>query len=256
MTPIEKAENALNRRIERLQAKLGDASSETARNFLLQSLVACVGIGEALTHFVKSIGHYAQGRHGELKRTHDSLTAQHADLLKSGNELLERLKANPGDRAIRKEIEQAQQNMAAIQKTLRRGANALQREVAPGIAMIDKLAASLRRFGEAEELEPLKRVVRMLVEDVRELYRAQPTLPAKDIIDAASWEKSSLADIDRATDFHEAYAGVGYHAMLALELMALAVSTAPPRTSEEAIQRAGEAVAARLREIMARFAQG
>src|SRR5688500_8705383 len=118
MTPIEKAENALNGRISQLQASLREAKSETAQRFLIQSLVVCIGIGEALTDYVRMIGEYAKGRHGELKQTHDTLTAQHAGLLKTGQELLERLKADPTDRALRKEIEAAQKSMAAIQKNL------------------------------------------------------------------------------------------------------------------------------------------
>jgi hypothetical protein len=253
MTPSEKAENALNRRIEQLQANLREARTETAQRFLFHSLVVCVAIGEALTHYVKTIGEYAQGRHVGLKQTHDSLTAQHAELLKSGTEQLERLKANPADKSIRKEIERAQQAMAAIQKTLRRGANALQREVAPSIAMIDKLAATIRRFGEADQLDALKRVIKLFVEHARELYLTQPTLRAKDVIDAAAWEKSAASDIDQATDFYEAFAAAGYQAIFALDLMTMAVSTSPPRTSEEANNRARESVAARLKTITARL---
>lgn len=256
MTPIEKAENALNRRIERIQASLREARSETARRFLFQSLVVCAGIGEALRDYIKAIGQYAQERHRELKQTHDTLTAQHADLLKAGTELLARLKANPSDRGIRKEIELAQKNMEAIQKTLRRGANALQREVAPSMSMIDQLALSIRRLGEADELPTLKRVTHGVVGHVRELYRAQPTLPSKDIIDAAAWEKSAGSEIDRATDFYEAYACAGYQMILALDLMTVAVSKTPPRTAEEANHRANESAAARIKEITARFATG
>jgi hypothetical protein len=253
MTPIEKAENALNRRIEQLQTSLREAGSETARRFLVQSLVVCVGIGEALTGYVRMISQYAQGRHGELKQTHDVLTAQHAEVLKSGQELLERLKANPTDREIRREIERAQKHMATIQKNLRRGANALQREVAPSMAMIDKLALSVRRLSEADRSDALKRGIKEIVGHVRELYLAQPTLPAKNIIDAAAWEKSAVSGIDQATDFHEAYARAGYQAMLALDLVTMAVSPTPPRTAEEATQRANESVAARLTTITARF---
>lgn len=253
MTPIEKAEKALNSRIERLQANLREAQSETVRQFLFQSLVVCIGMGEALTDYVRMIGQYAQGRHGELKQAHATLTAQHADLLKSGNELLERLKANPGDRVIRKDIERAQQNMAAIQKTLRRGANALQREVAPSMAMIDKLALSVRRLGEADQIDALKRAITMIVGNVRELYLAQPTLPSKNIIDAASWEKSVVSEINQATDSHEAYARAGYQAMLALDVMTMAVSPTPPRTAGEATHRASESAAVRLKDITARL---
>jgi hypothetical protein len=253
MTPIEKAEDALNKRIGQLQAHLREAKTETAQRFLFQSIVVCIGIGEALTDYVKMIGQFARGRHAELKQTHATLTTRHDDLLKSGQELLERLKDNPTDRSIRKEIEAVQRDMAAIQKTLRRGANALQRETAPSMAMIDKLAGSIRRFGEADELDALKRVITMIVENVRELYLAHPTLESKDIIDAASWEKSAVSAIDQATDFHEAYAHTGYQTTLALDAMTLAVSENPPRTAEEAINRANESVAARLKTITARF---
>ncbi|MES2697722.1 MAG: hypothetical protein V4773_29940 [Verrucomicrobiota bacterium] len=253
MTPIEKAENALNRRIATLQTALRTAESETARQFLLQSLFICIGLGEALTDYVKMIRQYAQGRHGELKQTQETLTARHAEVLKAGNELLERLKANPTDRALRKEIELAQKNMAGIQKTLKRGANALQREVAPSIAMIDTLALSIRRLGEADQIDALKRAIKTIVGHARELYLAQPTLPAKNIIDAPAWEKSALSQIDEATDSHEAYARAGYQAMLAVEVMTMALSPTPPRTAEEATNRANEAVGTRLKTIMARF---
>jgi hypothetical protein len=254
MTPIEKAETALNARIVRLQTNLRDAESETARQFLVQALVVCIGIGDALTDYVKMIGQYAQGRHGELKQAHDTLTAQHADLLKSGNELLARLKANPADPVIRKEIERVQQAMATIQKNLKRGANSLQRDIAPSMAMIDQLAASVRRFSEAEQIDALKRVIKLVVGHVHELYLAHPALPSKDIIDAAAWEKSAMAGIDEAADFYEAYARTGYQAVLAIDVMTMAVSPTPPQTAEEATQRANESVAGRIKAITARLA--
>jgi hypothetical protein len=256
MTPIEKAENALNARIERLQANLRAAESETARQFLFQSLIVTIGIGEALTDYVKMIGHYAQGRHGELKQTHATLTAEHADVLKAGAEMLERLKADPTDKVILKEIDAAQKKMAAIQKTLRRGANALQREVAPSMAMIDQLALGIRRLAEAGQIDVLKRGVTTIVGHARELYLAHPALPAKDIIDAEAWAKSASDEIDQATDAYEAYARAGYQVMLALDVMTMAVSPTPPRTAEEATQRANASVAARLKAIATRFTQG
>ena len=256
MTPIEKAENALNGRIERIQKNLLAADSETARRFLVQSLVVSIGIGEGLTAYVRAIGEFARGRHGGLKQTHDTLTAQHADLLKSGQELLARLKATPTDKALLKEIEAVQRNMASIQKNLKRGANALQREVAPSMAMIDKLADSVRRLAEADQIDTLKRVIKVMVADVRELYLAQPNLEAKDIIDPVAWEKSAVSEIDQATDSHEAFARAGYQAMLALDVMTMAVSESPPKTAEEATNRANESVAARLKGITARFAGG
>lgn len=254
MTPIEKAETALNSRIERLQANLRAADSESAQRFLFQSLLVCIGLGEALTEYVRTIGQFAQARHNELKVTHDTLTARHAELLKAGNELLERLKAAPTDRAIRKEIEQAQREMEHIQKTLRRGANALQRDVAPSMALLDPLALNARRFGEADEIDALKRVVRTLVGHASDLYRTQPELPAKDIVDVAEWEASALSEIDQAADFHDAYARAGYQAILALDVMTMAVSPQPPQTAEEAARRANESAAARLKAIMDRFA--
>ena len=255
MTPIEKTETALNRRIDQLQAALRDESrSETARQFLFQALVVCAGIGEALRDYIKMIGQYARERHGELKQTHDTLNAQHADVLKAGTALLDRLKANPGDRALLKEIEQTQRQMEMIQKTLRRGANALQRDVAPSMAMMDKLALSIRHLGEADTIDALKRVTTEVVGNVSELYREQPALPAKDIIDAAAWEKSAGTEIDQATDFYGAYACAGYQVMRALDLMTMAVSKTPPKTAGEATHRAHESVAARLKAITARLA--
>lgn len=256
MTPIEKAENALNRRLESLQAKLREAKSEVSRRFLFQSLVVSVGLGEALADYVKAIGQYAQGRHGELKQMQETLIAQHADLLKSGNELLERLKADPSDRVIRKEIERAQQAMAGIQKTLRRGADSLQRDVAPSMAIAEKLSLSLRRLGEAEQPETLQRAVKMILENVQELYREHPGLPAQDIIEAEAWEKSAASAIDQASDFYEAYARAGSQALLALDAMTMAVSPNPPSTAEDMTRRAHASVAARLQAIATRFASG
>ena len=254
MTPIEKAEHALNSRIERIQTNLGAASSDATRQFLSQSLLVSIGIGEALAGYVKMIGQYAQSRHRELKPTHDTLSAQHADLLRSGTELLERLKANPTDRAIRKEIEVAQKSMARIQKALRRGANALQRDVAPSMAMIDLLAMSVRRLADADQIDELKRAVKLMVGHTRDLYRAHSPLPAKHIVDAAAWEALALAEIDHATDSNEAYTRAGFQALLALDMMTMAVSPTPPTTAEEATRRAAESVGDRLKGITARFA--
>jgi hypothetical protein len=256
MTPIEKAELALNRRLERLQANLRESTSESARRFLTQSLLMCVGLGDALSDYVRAIGHFAQRRHGELKEANDALIAQHAALLKSGNELLERLKASPNDRGVRQEIERAQREMAAIQKTLRRGADALQRSLAPSMGMVDQLSVAVRRFGEADEIEGLKRIVGTMVRLVRELFRAHPELPAEEIIDVAAWETSAGSEIDQAGDFYEAYALAGYQALRALDLMVMALTQAAPLTAEEAAQRANEAVATRVKAIAARFATG
>jgi len=253
MTPAEKAIDILNRRIERLQVALREAKSATVQRFLFEAVLVTIGLGEALNDYVKAVGTYAQRRHGELKAMHTTLTGEHADLLTSGQRLLEQLKTKPTDRALRKEIEQTQKKMAAIQKTLRRGANALQRELAPGLAVIDELAVSVRRFSEADQLDALKRVLKTTPELVRELYAAQRTLAAKETIDAAAWEKSALHEIDQATDFHDAYARAGYQVILAFEMMTLAVSETPPPTIGEVTQRANASVAARIKQIAARF---
>lgn len=256
MTPIEEAENALNSRISQLQATLRTTKSETAQPFVVHALVVAIGIGEALTHYVRTISEYATVRHGELKRSHDILAAQHSELLQEGQALLERLKTAPADRELRREIERAQKSMADIRKNLKRGANALQRDTAPSIAMIDKLARGVRRLGEAGQLDALQRAIKMIVGNARELYQTQPTLPAKDIIDAEGWEKTAASEIAQAADAHEAFGRAGYQAMLALEVMAMAVSSSPPRTSPEALQRATESVALRVKAIAARFATG
>jgi len=253
MTPIEKAENALNRRIERIQANLLEAKSETARQLQFQSLIVCIGIGEALKDYVKTIGEFAQSRHAELKAANDSLTARHAQVLQNGNELLERFKGNPRDAGIRNEIELAKREMAAIQKTLRRGADSLRRDVAPSLAMIDQLALAVRRFGEADQTDALQRLTKMFLGQVHELYRTQPTLPSKNIIDAAAWENSALSELDQAGDVHEAYARAGYQAIIAIDVMTLAVSETPPRTAEEAVTRANSSAAARLKQIATRL---
>jgi hypothetical protein len=256
MTPHEKAVNAANARLERLQANLSAAKAESARQFLVQSLVVTVGVAEALNDYAEMVGAYAERRHANVKQANEPLGGQHADLLRSGKELLEKLKANPTDRSIHKEIELVQQKMAGLQKTLRRAANALQRELAPGLAMIDQMAVSVRRLVEADQSDALKRVLKTIVGQVRELYATQPELPAKDVIEAAAWEASILAEIEQAAGFYDAYARSGYQATLALELTTMAVSEAPPRTAEEATQRANEAAAARLKEITTRIAAG
>lgn len=253
MTPIEKAENALNGRIERLQANLRQAESEVARQFLFQSLVVCIGIGEALTDYVRAIGQYAKERHGALKESHDALTVRHDALLQSGNALLAQWKANPTDQALRKQIEQAQRDMEAIQKTLRRGANSLQREIAPSMAMLDKLAVSVARFGEADQLDALKRGLKLVLENVRELYHAQLPAPARGIVEVAAWEESAVTEIDQAADFYAAYASTGYVTMQAIDAMSVAVSPVPPETAEAAAQRANEMAAGRLKSVAARF---
>ena len=89
MTPHEKAVNALNLRLEQLQANLREANLESARPFLFQSLVGTIGVAEALNDYIKEVGTYARRRHAELKKTNDTLAARHADMLKSGNALLE-----------------------------------------------------------------------------------------------------------------------------------------------------------------------
>jgi uncharacterized protein YoxC len=254
MTPHEKAVTALNRRIERLQASLAEATEESTRRFLFQAIVVTLGLGEALNDFIRKVGAYAQRRHGELKQTNEAMAAQHAALLQSGKELLEQFKANPTDRALRKEIERTQREMEAIQKNLRRGANALQRDVAPGVAMIDTLAESVRRISDAEDVAAMKRLLKSLVEQVQELHATQPGLPAKNLVDATAWETAMVAEIDRASERYDAFARVGYQAVVALEMAAIAVAESPPATSEEATARVDGAVAARLKEITARFA--
>lgn len=253
MTPHEKAVNAINARLERLQANLREAKGEGAQGVLVQSVVVTIGVAEALNDYFKAIGQYAQRRHGELKQTNESLAAQHAELLQSGKELLEKLKAAPTDRAIRKEIDATQQKMAAIQKTLRRGTNALQRELALSLRMIDEMAVTVRRFSEADEPVALKRVLKTVVGQVYEYYAAHPAVPGKDIVDPVAWEKSAGAELEQANDFYDGYSRAGFQVILALELMTIAVSDRPPQTSEETAQRAREAVTTRLKQIAARF---
>ncbi len=253
MTPAEKALNAVNARIERLQIILRDTHPETTQRFLFEAVLVTVGLGESLTAYIKAVGASARRRHDELKATNVALEAQHGDLLKSGQELLEQLKANPTDRAIRKQIEVAQKGMADVQKTLRRGANALQRDVAPSVAMADHLAVNVRRFTEAEQSDAVKRAVKTFVAHLHELYVAQRTLPLKATIDAEVWVKSALTEIDQATDLYDAYARAGYQAIRVIEAMSISVSDKPPQTLDEATQRANEAVTARIKEIAARF---
>ena len=257
MTPHEKAVSAINSRLERLQANLRDAQPETVQQFLFQSLVVTLGMSEALNDYIKTVGQYAQRRHGAFKQASGTVSERHADLLKSGRELLERFKANPTDRALRQEIERAKKEMEGIQKNLRRDAFAVQRELSRSMAMIDHVADSVRRICAAEKSDALKRGLQELVGHLRELYAAlKATLPAKNLVDASAWESAALSALEPATDFHDAYARAGHQAMLALETMTLAVSETPPQSAEDATHRANAAAAARLKEITARFTAG
>ena len=254
MTHHEKAVSALNARLERLQTNLSAAKSDTAQQFLVQSIVVSLGINESMTEYVKTVGKYAQRRHGEFKQASAKDTARHAEFLKSGSELLEQLKANPTDRAIRKEIEAAKRNMTIIQKSLRRGAFSLQRELAGSVATVDKLADSIRRLCEADHSDVLLRALKSLFGNMHELYEAlESMLPSKDLIDVASWEASAESEIEKATDFYDAYARAGHQAMIALEAMSVAVSENPPRTVDELIQRANDSVEVRIKDITARL---
>lgn len=256
MTPIEKAERALNEQIEESQARLKTATTEAAQRQLVQSILGWAGIGDTITEYVGAIGQYAKARHGELKQTQTALTAQHEELLKSGKEMLERLKANPSDRGIRKEIEQAQRGMEAIQKSLRRGAESLQKEVNPSIRLIDTVADSVRRLCESADKEGLRRWTKAIVGHAQELYRAHPALPSKGVIDADSWEKSATSAIDDAETFVDAQARAGFQAMIALQVMVMAVSANPPATAEEATERANTAVAQRMKKLLERLDGG
>jgi hypothetical protein len=255
MTPAEKAETALNHRLERLQDELRRAKSEMAQRALFQSLLVCLAISDALRDYIKAIGAYAQGRHAELKEQQGRLTTQHADVLQAGNALLERFKARPTDKAIRREIERAQQEMESIQKTLRRGANALQRDIAPALAAVDPLADAIKRFSDADQIAALERVTKLVVAQVQELYRTHPGLPASGMIDAAAWEKTALGQIDAAVEFQEAYARAGNQIVLGIDLMAIAVSPAPPQSAEEALGRANTSIGARLKAVAERLAR-
>lgn len=250
---MQKVESALNRRIEQLQAQLKAAGADSTRRHLVQAILACIGIGEAITDYVATIEAYAKTRHAELKKTQVALTEQHTTLLESGKALLEQLKASPSDRALRKEIEQAQRSMAGIQKKLRRGADTLQQEVAPAIGLIDKIAATLKRLSESEDKEAQTRAVTMMVAHVQELYRAHPSLPSSGIIDAASWQKSAVRSVEEAEDFYDALARSSLQAIVALEVMIMALSTTPPTSAEDATRRADESVAQRLKRITERY---
>lgn len=254
MTPIEKAEQALNGQIARLQSRLQTANTESARNDLVQAILVWAGVGEAITEYVNTIEQYAKERHGEIKQAQIALTAEHDELLKSGKEMLERLKANPSDRDLRKEIDRVQQKMESIQKSLRRGADTLQREVNPGIRLIDTVADSLRRLCESEDKDGLKRWSKAIGEHPQELYRAHPALPSNGVIDPASWEKSAAFAIDESPTFLSAQARAGLQATLALELMIMALSATPPQSNEEATARANAAVAERMKRMTQRLA--
>lgn len=253
MTPHQKAVNAINARLERLQANLTEATAETARQLLFQALVVSVGVAEALNDYITGVGEFAKRRHAAVKQANEALAVEHAGLLAGGRELLEKLKTEPADRALRKQIEGVQQKMTAIQKTLRRGANALRRELAPGLALIDELAVDVRRLAESDQRDTLKRVLKAVIGHVRPLYAVQLGAAAKEIVDAPRWEQAAVTEVDHAADFTDAYARAGYQATLALEWLALALAEAPPPTAAEATQRATEAVTQRLKAVAARF---
>lgn len=253
MTAHEKAVAAINARLQQLQAELRATDDETKQRHLLQAVFVTIGAVEALTDFIKSVGAFAQRRHAELKERKAALELRHEELLEAGKAQLERLKADLRDQAVRKELERTQALMAAVQKDLKRGANTLQHEVAPGLAMIDQMSDGVRRLADADKSETLKRLLRMVIEKVGEMYSAQPDLPEKEIVDGELWEKTAGAEVDAAEGFTDAYARTGFQTTLALEYMSMALAETPPATSEEAGQRAQTAVAVRLKEITSRF---
>jgi hypothetical protein len=254
MTSIERAERALNLKIEQMQARIQGASGDKPRPDLVQGLLIWAGLGDAITEYVAAISNYAKGRHAELKAKQVTLVAEHDGLLKIGQEQLERLKAHPADPAIRKEIKQTQRSMEAIQKTLRRGAASLQNEVNPSVRIFDTIADHVRRLCESEDKAEIKRWTKAIVQQPEALYRAHPALPSKGVIDTASWEKSASIAIDEASDFQEAQSRAGFQAMIALEVMIMALSPTPPESTEEATTRANAAAAARTKKLMARLA--
>lgn len=253
MSPIERAEGALNDRVALLQTSLGSAQTATAQATLFQALLASVAVGEALADYVQSVSEYARERHGKLKQMEATLASQHAALLQSGTKLLEQLKANPGDKAVRKEIERTKRTMEGVQQKLRRGSYTLQSDLAPGMTMIDKVALAIRRFAEAAELDGLKRVVKTMVEHANDLYRSQPGLVARNVVDAAVWGKAAQAGVEQAQEFQEAFARAGYQVLLTLDVMRMALSPTPPQSAPEATRRATEAIADRLKATAARI---
>ena len=121
------------------------------------------------------------------------------------------------------------------------------------MGIMDKLALSIRRFAEADGLDALNRTGKTIFEHVRELYAEQPRLESRTIIDETSLEQSALTEISQGTDFYDSFARTGYHVMLAIDLMTLAISETPPRTMEEARSRAQETSNARVNTIAARL---
>jgi hypothetical protein len=254
MSPVEKAEGALNDRVAVLQAHLRAAQTAAAQQAFFQALLVCFAVGEALADYVRSVSEYARGRHGEIKQVEQALAAEHLILLQKGTQLLEQLKSNPADKAVRKEIERSKRGMEGLQKKLRRGTYSLRSDLAPSLAAIDKVALTIRRFGEAGDIDGLKEVVKAVVGHAHELYRTQPGLAARDIVDTAVWGKAALAGVDHATEFQEAFARAGYQVLLALDLMRMTLSPTPPKATEEAIRHATEAIAERLKATAGRFA--
>jgi hypothetical protein len=245
MTPMGKAEAALNGRIAEFQAKLRNAEAEATRRSLVHAVMVLLAIREAVSHYVQAIGDYAKNRFAELKEQQTALTGEHAQLLKSGSEMLERLKANPADREIRKEIERTQRSMEAVQKNLRRGADTFQREIGPSLVLVDKLADSLRRLCESEDQVSLKRATKTLFSDVEEFSRVP--------VDAAAWYRSAAASIDEGTDFYDANARACFQALLALELITLAISTRP-EAQQNIVETANAAATARVTAVASRLA--
>ena len=253
MTPIEKAERALNHKIEQIQARMAAAGAEKTRPDLVQGLLIWASLGQAITDYVAAINTSAKQRHAELKEKQVALVFEHDNLLRAGQAQLERFKANPEDASIRAELKQTQRNMEAIQKTLRRGAASLQNEVNPSIRILDTLADHVRRLCESEDKIEIKRWTKAIVQQPEALYRAHPALPTKGIIDTASWEMSAAAAVDEANDFQEAQDRAAFQSMLVLEIMIMAISANPPQSTEEATERANASVALRTKNLMARL---
>lgn len=253
MALMEQAEKALNARIQDFQTKLQAADAGPLRDSLVQAIVVYAGIGEAISAYVQSINQYATARFGELKTAQGTLTTEHAELLKSGHALLEELKLRPTDRALRKEIERTQRKMETLQKTLRRGADALQREISPGVRSLDELAAALRQLAEAEDTAKLRRAVHSMLAVARDRYHSGDHPPGNGVSPVAAWERGAVEAVENATNFYAAHARAGTHAILVTELLSAAMRVTPPETLDAGLQEAHAAVARRLAAVAERF---
>ena len=120
---------------------------------------------------------------------------------------------------------------------------------APAVRQMIRLAQlGVGEFQQAAEMQTHVRIGHLA-------FRHLPNVP-ENYPHGAYWiegEPKLWYELERRTTLPDIDMTTGYQTMLALEVMTLAVSDQPPRTSAEAINRGSESVIVRVKAITERF---